>query len=304
MPASEAYGEAFGRRLNAQATSFTARSLGKAAIAVTELRYSRPQDILSRPPPPEDAFMVGVHLSHYAKYEYWEDGRAFPATSIRAGETVIYDLKRHPIFRMNSEFHTVHFYLPRAALDMLAEEAESGRVDELHYRPSISRADPVLCGMANALRPAFSHPERINKLLLDHAMLAVGHHVACAYGDMQPFRRATRGGLTPFQERRAKEIIAANLANDLALATVARECGLSVSQFGKAFRKSVGMPPHRWLVQQRVALAKSLLRQRMMTLAEIALACGFSDQSHFTQCFSSWTGTSPGAFRRSVQHWE
>jgi len=61
------------------------------------------------------------------------------------------------------------------------------------------------------------------------------------------------------------------------------------------------MPPHKWMVQQRVSLAKSLLRQGKMTLAQIALACGFSDQSHFTQCFSAWTGLSPGVWRRSIR---
>jgi AraC family transcriptional regulator len=147
----------------------------------------------------------------------------------------------------------------------------------------------------------FSHPQRANRLFMDHAMLAVGHHVASTYGDMQPLKRPVRGGLTPLQERRAKEYISANLSGDVPLADIARECGLSASQFGKAFRKSVGMPPHRWMVQQRIALAKSLLRQGTMSLAEVALACGFSDQSHFTQSFATWTGLSPGVWRRSIQ---
>ena len=202
---------------------------------------------------------------------------------------------------MNSRFHSVHFYLPISTLHALADEAEAGRVEELHYQPAVSHADPVLRGVAEALLPIFSCPERASRLFMDHAMLAVGHHVASTYGQMRPIKRPTRGGLTPLQERRAKEYMSANLSGDAPLASVAAELGLSASQFGKAFRKSVGMPPHRWMIQQRVSLAKSLLRQGKMTLAEVALACGFADQSHFTQSFSASTGLSPGVWRRSVQ---
>jgi transcriptional regulator GlxA family with amidase domain len=122
---------------------------------------------------------------------------------------------------------------------------------------------------------------------MDPAMLAVGHHGASTCGHMQPIKQPILGGLTPLQERRAKEYISGNLSGDVPLAKIANECGLSASQFSKAFRKSVGMPPHKWIVPQRVSLAKSLLRRGEMTLAQIALICGFSDQSHFTQCFSA-----------------
>jgi hypothetical protein len=53
--------------------------------------------------------------------------------------------------------------------------------------------------------------------------------------------------------------------------------------------------------RQRIALAKSLLRDDHMSLAEVALACGFSDQSHFTRCFSASVGMSPGMWRQSVR---
>ena len=300
MQASESYGEAFGRRLNARATSFSTRALLRSTIAVTELRYDQPQFILSTPPIEENAFLVAVHLKLFDRYEYWENGKAAPVSTIKPGDAIIYDIRRKPTFHLNRAFHSVHFYLPISTLHALADEAETRRIAELHYRPAVSHADPVLRGMTEALLPVFSRPAHANRLLIDHAMLAVGHHVACTYGGMQPIRRRIRGGLTPLQERRAKEFISANLACDVPLADVASECGLSASQFSKAFRQSVGMPPHRWMVQQRIALAKSLLRQGDMALPEIALACGFSDQSHFTHSFSAGTGVSPGVFRRTA----
>lgn len=301
MPETDSYGEAFGRRLNAQATSFVARALPRTTIAVTELRYETPQNILSTPPIEEDAYLVAVHLKNFPNYSYWENGKAAPVAPIRQGETIVYDIKRRPTFHLNSAFHSVHFYLPRAALDALADDANAPRIDQLHYKPAVAHADSALRGIAEGLLPSFRHPDHVSWLFMDHLMLAVGHHVAARYGGMRPREHPYRGGLTPTQERRAKELLSENLAGDMPLAFVASECGLSLSQFSRAFRKSVGGPPHRWVIRQRIALAKAMLRDKSLPLSQVALECGFSDQSHFTRCFQTLVGISPGAWRRSVR---
>jgi AraC-like DNA-binding protein len=58
------------------------------------------------------------------------------------------------------------------------------------------------------------------------------------------------------------------------------------------------MPPHRWLIERRIDRAKALLRKGEASLAEIALACGFADQSHFTAMFRKMVGATPGCFQR------
>jgi AraC family transcriptional regulator len=107
-----------------------------------------------------------------------------------------------------------------------------------------------------------------------------------------------RGGLAPWQERRAKELMSTHLGREISLAFVAGECGLSVSHFARSFKQCTGTPPHRWLLENRVERAKELLTDAEPPLAEIALECGFSDQSHFTRVFSRTVGTSPGTWRR------
>jgi len=298
---SDSYGEAFGRRLHAQAKSFITRALPKTTIAVTELRYEKPHNTLSTPPIREDAFLVAVHLRYFPKYEYWENGKAAPASVLRPGETIIYDIKRQPTFHLNNPFHSVHFYLPRVALDILADDANARRIDELHYRPAVSHQDPFLKCVAEALLPLFQNPHQANRLVMDHLMLAVGHHIAARYGAMRPITNSDSGGLSPIQERKAKELLAENLSGNLPLAVLARECGVSMSQFSKAFRKTVGIPPHKWVVQQRIALAKTLLREDRLSLSEVAVSCGFADQSHFTRYFSTSVGMSPGAWRRGMR---
>jgi AraC-like DNA-binding protein len=107
-----------------------------------------------------------------------------------------------------------------------------------------------------------------------------------------------RGGLAPWQAQRAKELMNANLDGKLPLSRLAEECGLSTRHFARAFRQTTGVPPHRWLLGRRVDRAKDLLHDPALSLAEVALACGFADQSHFTRMFTTVVGLSPGLWRR------
>jgi transcriptional regulator GlxA family with amidase domain len=96
-----------------------------------------------------------------------------------------------------------------------------------------------------------------------------------------------------------KELMNGSLNEELPLSRLAAECGLSVRHFARAFRSSVGMPPHRWLLNCRVERAKRLLGTRTLSLADVAIFCGFADQSHFTRAFTAIVGLSPGEWRRA-----
>jgi len=104
--------------------------------------------------------------------------------------------------------------------------------------------------------------------------------------------------LTPLQERRVTSRLLDDLAGDTSLSELAALCGLSRSYFIRAFKQITGMPPYRWLLMQRVKHAKALLRGTKLPIAEIAVACGFADQSHLTRVFSKAFRISPAAWRR------
>ena len=137
-------------------------------------------------------------------------------------------------------------------------------------------------------------------MFVDHVLLALGIHVAQTYAGMRPLSPPIRGGLAAWQVKRAKEILSANLDGRVPLKEVARACGLSVSYFSRAFRRSVGVTPHNWLLTLRVEVAKQKLREGRLSLRDVALACGFADQSHLTQVFTRFVGVSPGAWRRAL----
>ncbi len=107
-----------------------------------------------------------------------------------------------------------------------------------------------------------------------------------------------RGGLAPWQLRRATEYMTEHLADPVSLKELAGQTGLSPSRFGRAFKSSMGITPHRWQMNLRIMEARELLGEGKLSQAEIALATGFAEQSHFSRVFREVVGVPPGAWQR------
>jgi AraC-like DNA-binding protein len=107
-----------------------------------------------------------------------------------------------------------------------------------------------------------------------------------------------KGGLAPWQLRRVEDMINDRLAEDISLSQLASVTDLSKSHFARAFRRSTGLPPHKYQLNARVERAKHLLRRGDMTLTEIGFDCGFSAQSEFIRTFHRLVGVSPGVWQR------
>jgi AraC family transcriptional regulator len=301
MATSDGYGLRLGERLRAEtAPAIVSRVLRKTEIAVTEIRCDDPSPAMSGSFQREDAFLVGLLLRDFPHREYWENGRQAAVHDVRAGETCFYDLKRDPAILLDKPRHSLFFYLPRAALNAIADDVHAPRIGDLNNKLGAGIDDGTISRLGHTILPALSHPEKANRMFVDHIALAVGIHVAQTYGGMRPLSRPAQGGLAPWQECRAKDILSANLDGSVPLKDVARECRLSVSHFSRAFRRTVGVAPHNWLLTRRVDVAKEKLHNTGLSLSDIALACGFADQSHLTRVFTRMVGVSPGAWRRAL----
>jgi AraC-like DNA-binding protein len=108
-----------------------------------------------------------------------------------------------------------------------------------------------------------------------------------------------RGGLPPGAMRRVREYVDAHLGESMDLAELAAIAGLSVFHFARQFKQSAGITPHHYLVQRRVERAQDMLARTDLALSEIAVAAGFSDQSHLARHFRQMLGTTPREFRWS-----
>jgi AraC family transcriptional regulator len=281
--------------------SLVTRSLRSAELAVTETRDDHPVRRLADSMPPEDAYLVSLKFRDYGDCECWERGKCVIKTDIRAGATYLYDLKRDPRYVLDKPFHSLFFHLPRSALDDIAKQAGAPRIGELSYQPGVGHDDATIRHLGASFMEVLHQPDETNRLFIDHMMLALTAHVAKTYGGLRRAAEPARGGLALWQVKRVCERLESDLGGKLSLETIAAEFDLSVSHFSRAFRISTGLPPHQWLLQQRVKVAKQLMTVRDLSLAEIALSAGFANQSHFTRVFSAVVGVSPGAWRRETE---
>ncbi len=280
------------------APAFVARQVRMAGLAVTEIQADEPVIGMTNPVPVEDAFLVSLMFRDIPDHEVWEGGRPLPRRTIAKGQFHLRDLKREQAALIERPHHSLQFYLPRRALDAISDESEAQRIGDLWYRPGEPLHDPVVWHLGSSLLPAFRQSAQTNRLFIEQVIFALGVHVAQAYGGMTP-RSGQRGGLAKWQEMRAKELLSSSLNGDASLRDISSVCGLSVSHFARAFKESTGVAPYQWLILRRVDVAKGMLVDPRLSLVEIALACGFSDQSHFTRVFSKVCGFTPGAWRRN-----
>ena len=107
------------------------------------------------------------------------------------------------------------------------------------------------------------------------------------------------GGLASWQMMRVRALVRERLCEPLTIADMASATRLSSSHFARAFVRSFGCPPHRYIQYARLDRAKALLCETLDPLSSIALACGFADQAHFSRVFRQLEGKTPSVWRQA-----
>jgi AraC family transcriptional regulator len=174
-------------------------------------------------------------------------------------------------------------------------------------------------GSETELEPVFNcHDRFIAHVVLALRDLAVDpHQIGAAYGESlcsvlceylgRNFRRgdperadARVTSLSSVKLRRVLEYVDAHLEQDLTLHALARESGTSPFHFARMFKRRTGLAPHQFIVRRRMERARSLLSDADLSILEVSLQCGYSQQSHFAATFRRLVGMSPSAFRRLI----
>jgi AraC family transcriptional regulator len=273
-----------------------ARTASIAPIGFTRLSSDRGLTEPAKDVPPENAFSLHVALKSTA-VDLWIDGKHHLAKSAEPGDAFLFDLRSNPVSQIHSAFDVVRFYISQASLDELAYQDGHRQITALAaFR--LGQNDRTLHGLAMALLDSIEAPYERSALFIDHIALAFHAHVTRTYGDRGTAGPLPLGQLAPWQLRRAIDFIAAHLGADPTIAELAQQCGLSTGYFSRAFRRTTGVTPHQWLMRKRVERAQDVLVRGSLELAEVAIVCGFADQSHFSRVFTKFVGLSPGRWRQ------
>jgi len=192
---------------------------------------------------------------------------------------------------------TVYFYIDPSQLTV-DPELEFAALD---LSPRLFFEDPVLRGTAEKLIAIIENQGSASRLYAEALSAVLAIELVRLERGSPTVTATARGGLATWQERAACDFIEAHLTEDIALADLAGVARLSPAHFCRAFKRSFGVPPHRYQLQRRIERAKSLLADQDRSVLEVALACGFNFPSNFTQIFRKGTGVTPREFRRSLQ---
>jgi AraC family transcriptional regulator len=133
----------------------------------------------------------------------------------------------------------------------------------------------------------------VESLVIELALLLLQRHSTASQAvTIVPSRILTRN-----QARRVLDYIESNLCRDVSLSELARIADLSLYHFARMFKQTLGLAPHRYVLERRVERAKQMLRTTKASLVEISLSAGFYGQSHFTNTFHRMVGATPSEFQ-------
>ena len=270
-----------------------------SCLLVSRLRRDTAGHGLVSPPQCDAVFSVLLQLREQKQRELFLDGRCIHRGAYLARTTSVVNHLELPCANLISPFDNLMFTIPQTALNEIADESGVARIDHLYCQPG-GVLDETIWHLGNSLLPALERPHEVSSMYAEHIMLGAYTYFAQRFGGMR-MPKERRGMLAPWQLRRAMEAMTSRLDADVSLKMLAAESGLSVSYFIRAFKASTGDPPHRWMLRHRIERSKALLGRTDVSLAEVAVSCGFADQSHFTRVFKSFVGVSPAAWQCSIR---
>ena len=248
--------------------------------------------------PPGPAVLMAVAIKPVAARDFQHrfNGKAVKTPSLPAFATSVIDARGNPMCFVGSRFDFLHFHIPLAGLDDIAQDHKMAPIDT--YRFVLGEMDLAMSQIAKNVLPHIHANGSTSPLALDHLSLLLGAHLLDRYAGIKKPSAVPVGGLAPWQIRRAQEMLRAHLHGNIRVQQLARECELSTSHFARSFKVSFGVSPIQWVIGQRVSLAKQLLVQRKISLSNVATQSGFADQSAMTRTFVNSVGVTPGRWRR------
>lgn len=184
---------------------------------------------------------------------------------------------------------------PQGYLDRLvAEECHCGLV------PKLFIDDVRLAGLIQMLEAEIATPGFVSAMMIEGLTRAIASILVQINQDKLT-HEAERIYLPAWKLRRVDDYIEANLDRNIRLGDLAALTGLSVFHFSRVFKRATGSTPYHYVFERRIAYSCKLLAAGDLDMVNVAGACGFANQSHFTSAFTKAMGISPGRYRRNLR---
>jgi AraC family transcriptional regulator len=247
-----------------------------------------------------DHYAIGIYIGQGFELEHQIDevanGRLRKEIYFNGGVTLI--PMQHSYWGRWRQ--TIQAFMLNLQSDLLTRSAaELLAVDQVELLPRTLLYDPLILQIALALKADLDSHRPGGRLYAETLTNALAVHLLRNYSSHTHKPVHCLGGLSFTQLNPVLDYIHDHLDQDLSLEELAAIAQLSPYHFCRSFKQSMGFTPHQYVIRQRVERAKLLLKDGKMGILEVAIACGFTHQSHLNRHFKRLTGMTPKKFSNS-----
>jgi AraC family transcriptional regulator len=242
--------------------------------------------------------VISMFIASPARLEYRTVHGHFVAAMNRPGTIMITPRGPAPDIRLHTPATLIHCALGEDFIRGVVEELDRSPAAGTIFRPGLQ--DKSFQRIMGLLVEELETDRPLGSLYVD----SIAHALATRYlmfDGASGLRPESRVSALPTRIlKRVQEKIEANLEADLSLEALAEESGYSRAHFLRMFRAATGLTPHQYVLGLRLNRAQECLRQKNASIIDIAVACGFSSQSHMTSVFRDRLEMTPAEFRRNA----
>jgi AraC family transcriptional regulator len=206
------------------------------------------------------------------------------------------DLTNSTVWTGDAEF-SILTLCPKFVREVAYESIDPDRVEPI---PQFGAMDRLIYQIGLSLKADIEAGSPTGKIFGESAATMLAARLLQQYSVRTPKLASDEDGLSSYTLRQVLDYIRSHLSQDLSIIDLAGVAGMSPYYFLRLFKKSMHFTPRQYIIQTRIDRAKELLRSRELSIADIALECGFTSQSHFTNVFRQSIGIAPRAYQRSL----
>jgi len=259
---------------------------------VVELRRARDIDVLL----PYSDHAIAVILGGGAKLRQCRNGRTESST-LRAGDVIITPVGEPKRWQHIEDALAVVLRLSPAYVDKVAEEECGVPAGRLEIPDNFGTRDGYIEETAMRLLKCLAEDPVGSAIYVESLTHQISLHLLKHYARHGIASDKLSTKLSQSKLRRALQYIEDNLHRELSLSDIAAALAISPGHFSHAFRHTVGLPPHQYIVNRRVERAKSLLRDSDVSISDVANRIGCSSPNNFSVLFHRATGMTPRSYR-------
>lgn len=275
------------------------RNLGWRNLQAEAYRYHGPQPEAWRIPWVKEHYLIELQTSGQS-VELEQGCGQWTKRRMRRGDIVFFPYGQTTQWRWHSSLDTVTFLLPLNYWQRMASEAFDCDCREVELLPQFCPEDATLRQILLLLVQELHAGGPNGSLFVDGLAIAATAHLIRHYSTLFTSSQSLPSRLAAWRLKRVNEFIEANLDQPITLDDLAVVAGVGPSYFPRVFRQATGSTPYQFVLHRRIKHSMELLAERELSVAEIALAVGFANQSHFTTAFRKVNGITPGEYRNSL----